>query len=218
MFRNLFHIFPYFSVYFKDHSFIKPFSFVYFFFFLPKLVGVRSDYLLKSTGVIRRIDELGRIVLPKEIRRNLGIRDGESLEIFVEEDKIVLKKFSKIKDFKETIYSICSLVSNVYDCKLLVTDRDKVVYSNFDKEVMESSLDKQLLAFIQNRESVVKNSLQSYTFQGVEKKGYYFIWPIISSTDCLGLILLYSESTIPEEQLSLLKLISAMIVSKVDIA
>lgn len=46
---------------------------------------------LKSTGVVRRIDDLGRIVIPKEIRRNLGIRDGENVEIFTESDSIILK-------------------------------------------------------------------------------------------------------------------------------
>ncbi len=173
---------------------------------------------MKSTGVIRRIDELGRIVLPKEIRRNLGIRDGESLEIFVEEDKIVLKKFSKMKDFKECIDSICDKVVNAYDCNLLVTDRDKVIYANFFKEAMDSPLDKQLLSLIQNRESINKNSLQSYMFNGIEKKGYYFIFPIISSTDCLGLLLLYQDSPLKEENLSLLKLIASIIVGKVDIA
>ena len=47
---------------------------------------------MKSTGVIRRIDELGRIVIPKEIRRTLGIRDGENVEIYTENDSIILKK------------------------------------------------------------------------------------------------------------------------------
>ena len=47
---------------------------------------------MKTTGVVRRIDDLGRIVIPKEIRRNLRIRDGESLEIFVEDEMIALKK------------------------------------------------------------------------------------------------------------------------------
>ena len=50
---------------------------------------------LKSTGVVRRIDDLGRIVIPKEIRRNLKIRDGELMEIFVDMDSIILKKYSK---------------------------------------------------------------------------------------------------------------------------
>ena len=48
---------------------------------------------MKNTGVIRKIDELGRIVIPKEIRKNLNIRNGEDVQIFVEEDKIVLKKY-----------------------------------------------------------------------------------------------------------------------------
>lgn len=52
---------------------------------------------MKSTGVLRRIDELGRIVIPKEIRKNLRISNGEALEIFVEEDQIILKKASLIK-------------------------------------------------------------------------------------------------------------------------
>ena len=48
---------------------------------------------MKQTGVTRKIDELGRIVIPKEIRKNLGIRDGETLEIFTNEDSIILKKY-----------------------------------------------------------------------------------------------------------------------------
>ena len=50
-------------------------------------------FILTQTGVTRKIDELGRIVIPKEIRKNLGIREGESLEIFTSEDSIILKKY-----------------------------------------------------------------------------------------------------------------------------
>lgn len=56
---------------------------------------------MKATGVVRRVDDLGRIVIPKEIRRNLRIRDGESLEIFVDNNDIVLKKFSIMKNVDE---------------------------------------------------------------------------------------------------------------------
>lgn len=54
---------------------------------------------MKSTGVVRRIDELGRIVLPKEIRRNFGIDERDPVEIYVEEDKIVLTKYSEVCTF-----------------------------------------------------------------------------------------------------------------------
>ena len=61
---------------------------------------VRNNFM-KSTGVVRRVDDLGRIVIPKEIRRTLRIRDGESLEIFVDREMIALKKFSKMSDMNE---------------------------------------------------------------------------------------------------------------------
>ena len=55
---------------------------------------------MKTTGIIRRIDELGRIVIPKEIRKNLRIKNGESLEIYLENDSIILKKYSQIESLK----------------------------------------------------------------------------------------------------------------------
>lgn len=174
--------------------------------------------LLKSTGVIRRIDELGRIVLPKEIRRNLGIREGENLEIFVEEDKVILKKYSKIKDYKETIHTIGNLVTQVYEINLSITDRDKIVYANKFSNYEGTDLDMKFIHLIHNRESVLKSELQTYKLNGEEKSGYYFIQPIISSTDCLGLLFLFSEKPIAEENIPLLKFIANLIVNKVDIS
>ncbi len=56
---------------------------------------------MKQTGVTRKIDELGRIVIPKEIRKNLGIRDGETLEIFTSEDSIILKKYFDVRNYED---------------------------------------------------------------------------------------------------------------------
>ena len=68
---------------------------------------------MKSTGVVRRVDDLGRIVIPKEIRRTLRIRDGESLEIFVDREMIALKKFSTMTDMDE-ISKQCSDLLQAY--------------------------------------------------------------------------------------------------------
>ena len=78
---------------------------------------------MKATGVVRRIDELGRIVIPKELRKILRIKEGENVEIYtIDEEKIVLKKFSSIKNISdmasyvtETIYSMCKLNTLIYD-------------------------------------------------------------------------------------------------------
>jgi AbrB family transcriptional regulator (stage V sporulation protein T) len=173
---------------------------------------------LKSTGVIRRIDELGRIVLPKEIRRNLGIREGENLEIFVSEDAIVLKKYSKLADSNEIVKSIGSLVSAVYPVKIIITDRDSVVYSSVTSVLNGFSLNDCFIKMIQNRESLLKDELQVFKIGDIELKGYFLIMPIISSIDSLGLIILYDEANIPNYYVNLVKFISSIILSKIDIA
>ena len=58
---------------------------------------------MKTTGVVRRVDDLGRIVIPKDIRKSLRIRDGETLEFFVDKETISLKKFSTSEDLSEIL-------------------------------------------------------------------------------------------------------------------
>jgi len=82
---------------------------------------------VKATGVVRRIDDLGRIVIPIEIRRTMRIRDGDPLEIFVDKDgEVILKKYSAIVDLgsfaeemAESLYEACEKVT-------MITDRDSV--------------------------------------------------------------------------------------------
>ena len=102
---------------------------------------------LKSTGVIRRIDELGRIVIPKEIRRHLGIRDGESLEIFTEENQIILKKYSKVLEYADLSNKLCEIISSVMNFSMIITDRDKIVShsDNIKMELKNISLSSKLL-------------------------------------------------------------------------
>ena len=58
-----------------------------------------------NTGLVRKIDELGRIVVPKEIRRSLGIKDGEEMEIYIDESSIILKKFQRLLTFKDLLFN-----------------------------------------------------------------------------------------------------------------
>ena len=77
--------------------------------------------------MIRRIDELGRIVIPKEIRKNLRIKNGESLEVFVEEDAIILKKYSQIESLESISVNYVEAFNQIIKHNIIVTDRDKVV-------------------------------------------------------------------------------------------
>jgi AbrB family transcriptional regulator (stage V sporulation protein T) len=83
---------------------------------------------MKETGVVRHLDELGRIVIPKEIRRNLRMNEGDLLEIFVDEgESVVLKKHTPFKVFEEDSFHLTKTLFDFYKNTVLITDNDKVV-------------------------------------------------------------------------------------------
>lgn len=83
---------------------------------------------MKATGIVRRIDELGRIVIPKEIRKTLRIREGDPLEIFTNrEGGVILKKYSPIGELGEMAKEYVESVANVAKCTVCVADRDQIV-------------------------------------------------------------------------------------------
>ena len=85
---------------------------------------------MKATGVVRRIDDLGRIVIPIEIRRTMKIRDGDPLEIFVDKDgEVILKKYSAIADLEDFVRELAETLHEATGMICLVTDRDRVVVS-----------------------------------------------------------------------------------------
>jgi AbrB family transcriptional regulator, stage V sporulation protein T len=87
-----------------------------------------EDRIMKATGIVRRIDDLGRVVIPKEIRRNLHIREGEPLEIFVDkEGEIILKKYSPIGELASSANEYCEVLYEVLQTPVLITDRDSII-------------------------------------------------------------------------------------------
>ncbi|MFS8640584.1 MAG: AbrB/MazE/SpoVT family DNA-binding domain-containing protein [Symbiobacteriaceae bacterium] len=83
---------------------------------------------MKATGVVRRIDDLGRIVIPIDIRRSMNIRDGDPLEIFVDKGgEVILKKYSAIADLEDMVSDIAESLAEATGLVAMVTDRDVVV-------------------------------------------------------------------------------------------
>ena len=169
---------------------------------------------MKQTGVTRKIDELGRIVIPKEIRKNLGIRDGETLEIFTSEDSIILKKYFEVRKYEDLSSKLCELIKNIYNVDLVITDREKVITSS-NKNILENTkLNNSLINLIDNREMFISHELSTMNL-GVEVSSYYTIVPIIASSDSLGLVIILSDNNL--ELCSLGKLIAKIIADKIDI-
>ena len=168
---------------------------------------------MKQSGVTRKIDELGRIVIPKEIRKNLGIRDGESLEIYTSDDSIILKKYYEVKKLEDVCDKLCEMIKNIYDVNILITDREKVVSSSISN-YKDKLLDEDLIDLIDERELLISDKLLTKKIGNDEVIGYYTVVPIVASSDSLGLVIIVDEVKTYER---LAKLVAKIVVDKVDI-
>jgi len=152
---------------------------------------------MKTTGVVRRIDDLGRIVIPKEIRKTLRIKDGESLEIFLDSDHIVLKKYSYLeniadfyKNYVEAIYS--SIKENI-----MIIDRDQIVAASgeYKKKYLDQVISSYLENIIQTRSSVTEKDFVEFKITDtLSEQASFSIFPIIANGDAIGAVVMFSKS------------------------
>ena len=77
-----------------------------------------------NTGIVRKIDELGRIVIPKEIRKSLNIRNGEDVQIFIKDDEIILKKYKKLLTVKDRANRYLHSFRKITDSFIFITDKE----------------------------------------------------------------------------------------------
>lgn len=153
---------------------------------------------MKSTGVVRRVDDLGRIVIPKEIRRTLRIRDGESLEIFVDKEMIALKKFSKMTDIEDVSKQLVEILNSSINKNVFITDRDRIVAGSGElkKKYLDKSISKYLESIMKDRRNIVETSNHSIELlDGIKDSFSYVICPIIMNGDAVGLVMAISENS-----------------------
>lgn len=150
---------------------------------------------MKTTGVIRKIDELGRIVIPKEIRKCLRIKNGESLEIFVENEDIILKKYSPLENLETVASKYVEIFNQVIKHKIIVTDRDKVIATagNFKKNYLNKEISNFTQHSIDRRDSFVERQKKDFEFvDGIVECGYYSFSSIVNNGDALGAVIIIS--------------------------
>lgn len=170
---------------------------------------------MKSTGITRKIDELGRVVIPKEIRRNLGIRDGESLEIFTDEDSIILKKHSQMERFEDLGAKLGEIINAIFKVDVIITDREKVIVGTNNKDLIDKKINKDLIYLIDNREELVENENRSMEFDNISINGKFTIVPIIASIDSLGLVVIVANDDKDYENLA--RLMAKILSEKINI-
>ena len=161
---------------------------------------------MKATGVVRRIDDLGRIVIPKEIRKTLRIKEGSPLEIFTEkEGDIILRKYSPIGEILAFSSEYAESLAKVTNLIAIITDKDTVIACSgtSKKDILEQKISPELEKIIDKRETCVLESKNAIliTEKGNKEKECkaQVIVPIISDSEVVGAIVLISK----EEDLKL---------------
>ncbi len=154
---------------------------------------------MKATGMVRRIDDLGRVVIPKEIRRTLRIREGDPLEIYTDQNgEIVLKKYSVMGDLGEFAGQYADALSQTTGHIVAIADRDIVIAASGGgkKELLQRPVSKELEKAIQDRKSIVASGEEKdYKSIADEKEHFSFeaISPIICEGDAIGAVVLLSK-------------------------
>lgn len=157
---------------------------------------------MKATGIVRRIDELGRVVIPKEIRRTLRIREGDPLEIFTDHDgEVVLKKYSPIgeiaaiaRDYTDSLYRSLGHIT-------LISDRDMVVSVSgaSKRETWEKAISRDLENLIGSRQALHQNAASGARMLSItaddDPSSYsaQIVVPILADGEVIGAVCLLSR-------------------------
>lgn len=162
---------------------------------------------MKATGIVRRIDDLGRVVIPKEIRRTLRIREGDPLEIFVDrEGEVILKKYSPIgelgdfaKEYAESLFETTGHIS-------MIADRDVIiaVAGGNKREFLSKPVGKAIEKAIDERSTLIMNDMDSpedenmHVIQNDDREytvKAQVISPIITQGDPIGAVIILSKES-----------------------
>lgn len=156
---------------------------------------------MKATGIVRRIDDLGRIVIPKEIRRTLRIRESDPLEIFTDrEGEIILKKYSPIGEMATFAKQYAESLAQVSGHAALIADRDQIIaVSGGFKQLYGKSISKQLEEAIANRDTIIaaKEEKKFIPVTAEETDAYTTeaLTPIICEGDVIGAVILLENDS-----------------------
>ncbi len=157
---------------------------------------------MKATGVVRRIDDLGRVVIPKEIRRTLRIKEGDPLEIFTDrEGQVILKKYSPIGELSEFAVGYAETLSKTTGHIACITDKDSIiaVSGGSKKEFLEKDISKELEQLMDDKEVYTSKDNSDISIpitkdDNQERKyNSQVVYPIISNGDTIGTVILLSK-------------------------
>ena len=173
---------------------------------------------MKATGIVRRMDDLGRVVIPKEIRRTMKISEGTPLEIFIDKDGgIIFRKYSPVGEMSESAQRMSECVSALCGAGVAVADRDRIVASAGipKKDLMDKPVSKQLEELMHKRKPFISSGEDTVLAADGGLRTANAAFPILSEGDICGMFMLIKDEKsrpgAPEENLRLARLAAAFL-------
>jgi len=152
---------------------------------------------MKATGIVRRIDELGRVVIPKEIRKTLRIKEGDPLEIYTDRDELIFKKYSPLASIDNYAESVAQSLANTTEKTVFICDTDSVIcgIGSGTKEIVEKNVSDELGKLIRDKKSLVCNEADGGAMIEIAKGVAHefrniLVIPVISDDMAIGAIVL----------------------------
>ena len=167
---------------------------------------------MRATGIVRRIDDLGRVVIPKEIRRTMRIREGDPLEIFVDrEGEVILKKYSPIGELSEFAREYAESINESLGQAVLIADRDNIIAVSgaYKREFLGKPIGKLVEKSMEERRSVInsyadqKNRgkdggiIANHTGENISHFAGELIAPIVAQGDPVGAVIICAKEQNP---------------------
>ncbi len=156
---------------------------------------------MKATGIVRRIDDLGRVVIPKEIRRTMRIREGDPLEIFTDRDgEVIFKKYSPIGELGDFALQYAETLSKTAGFPVCITDKDSVIAVSgaSKKELNEKRVSLELEKIMNEKTTFLMRSDRSNKTAVIDGSDKYFagvVAPIIAEGDSIGSVVMMSDDS-----------------------
>ena len=171
---------------------------------------------MKNSGYIRRIDDLGRIVIPKEIRKNMRLRVGETLEVSLNDDNyIVLKKFSVVSRISELAQELTESMNIFTKHNIIIMDSSEIIACScsLKNQILNKPISDDMRDKIERREKMLQNHIKDLNIiDGKKLKCSYVDSAIIVSGEVVGLIMVLSESEIITDfEMKIVEIVSTFI-------
>ena len=170
------------------------------------------------SGIVRKIDDLGRIVIPKELRKSLNIKNSDDLEITITDDKIILEKYYRLKNLKNTLNKYFKMLDKFLDSDFIISDKENILLTSKEySDLKDTKLSNKIIELLDYRKPVLENS---FTFlkltSDIELNKNYYFYPIIIDTDILGSIIIFNNKKIESKDVLVVDIFSYLLKEKIE--